>query len=64
MLSRNERGYFEEINETKESIADKTTEIKELRRELKVCCQIQERSAQVEENLAIVDSDRKREKER
>ena len=64
MLSRNERGYFEEINETKESIADKTTEIKEPRRELKVCGQIRERSARVVENLTIIDSDRKREKER
>ena len=53
-----------EINKTKENIAKKTAEIRDLRRELKVCCQIQERSAQVEENLAIVDVDRKKERER
>ena len=53
-----------ETNVTKERITEKTAEIRELRRELKVCSQIQERSAQVEENLAIVDADRKRERER
>lgn len=53
-----------EIAETKEKIAERTAEIRELRHELKVCGQIRERSSQVEENLAIVDADRKRERER
>lgn len=54
----------EEIAEAKEKAAEKTTELKELRRELKVCGQIQERSSQVEENLKIVDADRMKERER
>ena len=34
-----------------------TMEIRELRRELKVCGQVQERSAHVRENLEIIDRD-------
>ena len=53
-----------EIAEAKEKATEKTTELKELRRELKVCGQIQERSSQVAENLRIVDADRMKERER
>ena len=48
----------------REKAMDLTTEIRELRRELKVCGQVQERSAHVRENLEIIDRDRQREKER
>ena len=41
-----------------------TTEIKELRRELKVCSQIQERSGHVRENLETIDRDRQAERSR
>ena len=44
--------------------AEKTNDLKELRRELKVCGQIQERSLQVAENLKIVDADRMKDRER
>ena len=43
---------------------DKTREIRELRREFKVCQQIKERSGHVRDNLEIVDRDRQREKAR
>ena len=48
----------------REKAMELTTEIRELRRELKVCSQVQERSAHVRENLEIIDRDRQREKER
>ena len=48
----------------REKAMELTTEIRELRRELKVCDQVQERSAHVRENLEIIDRDRQREKER
>ena len=37
---------------------DKTREIRELRRELKVCHQIEERSGHVRENLEIIDREK------
>ena len=44
---------------------DKVTELTaELRKELKVCSQVQERSDHVRENLEIIDRDRQREKAR
>ena len=52
-----------EITETKEQIRQLTTDLKHLRREVKVCEQIRERSGHVKENLEIVDRDRKKEKE-
>ena len=52
-----------EITRTKEEIRGLTAELKELRKELKVCSQIKERSEHVRENLAIIDTDRKRERE-
>jgi len=53
-----------EIDDGKAEIAALTSEIKELRRELKVCGQVQERSGHVRENLEIIDIERQREKER
>ena len=41
-----------------------TAELRELRKELKVCTQVQERSDHVRENLEIIDRDRQREKAR
>ena len=48
----------------REKAMELTTEIRELRRELKICGQVQERSAHVRENLEIIDRDRQREKTR
>ena len=53
-----------EVTKTKEEIKQLTTELRQLRREVKVCEQIRERSAHVKENLDIVDSDRQKEKEK
>lgn len=53
-----------EIDAAKEKTAELTAELKELRRELKVCSQIEERSAHVKENLEIIDRDRLRERAR
>ena len=48
----------------KEDIRSLTSEIKELRHELKVCREVQERSEHVRENLEIIDRDRTKERER
>ena len=53
-----------EIDQARQEMFDKTAEIRDLRRELKVCHQIQERSGHVRENLEIIDRDRQREKAR
>ena len=53
-----------EIERARSEMKDHTTEIRELRHELKVCRDIQERSGHVRENLEIVDRDRARERER
>ena len=53
-----------EINDAKEKIKDLTAEIRELRHELKVCGDIQQRSGHVRENLAVIDRDRMRERVR
>ena len=53
-----------EIMKTKEEIKQLTTELRQLRREVKVCEQIRERSSHVKENLDIVDRDRQKEKEK
>ncbi|MBQ6150568.1 MAG: hypothetical protein IJJ03_02825, partial [Mogibacterium sp.] len=53
-----------EKTEAREKAMELTTEIRELRRELKVCGQVQERSSHVKENLEIIDRDRQREKAR
>ena len=52
-----------EIAETKDEIVKLTTELRQLRREVKVCEQIRERSGHVRENLEIVDRDRQKQKE-
>ena len=48
----------------REKAMELTTEIRELRRELRICGQVQERSAHVRENLEIIDRDRQHEKTR
>ena len=53
-----------EINEAKDRIKDLTAEIRELRHELKICGDIQQRSGHVRENLAVIDKDRTRERVR
>ena len=53
----------EEIAETKEQIKVLTSELKQLRREVKVCSQIRERSGHVRENLATIDRERQKQKE-
>ena len=52
------------IAKAKEDIRSLTSEIKELRHELKVCREVQERSEHVRENLEIIDRDRTKERER
>lgn len=54
----------EDIAKAKDGIRDLTSEIRQLRHELKVCGEIRARSAHVEENLRIVDEDRRKERER
>ena len=53
-----------EIDQARQEMFDRTSEIRDLRREFKVCHQIQERSGHVRENLEIIDRDRQREKAR
>lgn len=53
-----------EISDAKDRIKDLTAEIRELRHELKVCGNIQQRSGHVRENLAAIDRDRLRERVR
>ena len=53
-----------EIDKVRDSVRELTTEIRSLRRDLKVCNEIRERSGHVRETLEIVDRDRQREKER
>ena len=48
----------------RERAMELTTEIRELRRELKICGQVQERSTHVRENLEIIDRDRQAERSR
>ena len=53
-----------EIQGAKDKIKDLTAEIRELRHELKVCGDIQQRSGHVRENLAAIDRDRTHERMR
>ena len=48
----------------REKAMELTTEIKEIRRDLKVCAQIKERSGHVRDNLEIIDRDRQLERSR
>ncbi len=52
-----------DIEQTKDEIRQITTELRKLRREVKVCEQIRERSGHVKENLQTLDHERRREKE-
>ena len=64
---RNKARRLLPANETeaaREKAMELTSEIKDLRRELKVCRQIEERSEHVRDNLDVIDRDRQREKER
>ena len=45
-------------------IAVLTSEIRDIRRELKICSQVQERSGHVRENLEIIDRERQAERNR
>jgi len=51
-----------EITKARESVKKLTAEIRQLRHELKVCGEIQERLDHVRENLGIIDRDRERER--
>jgi hypothetical protein len=53
-----------EISDAKGKVKELTAEIRELRHELKVCRDIQERSDHVRENLAAIDKERSRERAR
>ena len=53
-----------EIQGAKDKIKDLTAEIRELRHELMVCGDIQQRSGHVRENLAVIDRDRTHERVR
>lgn len=52
-----------EILNARARVKELTTEIRQLRRELKVCGEIQDRSAHVRDNLIIIDRDRERARE-
>ena len=54
----------DEAQDAKSKVKDLTAEIKELRHELKVCNDIQERSGHVRENLAAIDRERSKERAR
>ena len=49
-----------EIEQTKDELKQLTTQLRQRRREVKVCEQIRERSGHVKENLDIVDRDRQK----
>ncbi len=53
-----------QIDAARDKVTELTAELRELRKELKVCTQVQERSDHVRENLEIIDRDRQREKAR
>jgi len=53
-----------EKEQAKADARELTTEIRQLRHELKLCGEIQERSGHVRANLEAVDRDRQRERER
>ena len=53
-----------QIDAARDKVTELTAELRERRKELKVCTQVQERSDHVRENLEIIDRDRQREKAR
>lgn len=52
------------VDQGRAQIAELTAEIKELRRELRICGQVQERSGHVRDNLEIIDRNRQAERNR
>lgn len=52
------------IDAARDRVTELTAELRELRKELKVCTQVQERSDHVRENLEIIDREQQREKVR
>lgn len=53
-----------QIDAARDKVTELTAELRELRKELKVCTQVQERSDHVRENLEIIDRERQRENAR
>ena len=53
-----------QIDAARDKVTELTAELRELRKELKVCTQVQERSDHVRENLEIIDREQQREKVR
>ena len=53
-----------DVDQGRAQIAELTAEIKELRRELRICGQVQARSGHVRDNLEIIDRDRQTERNR
>ena len=53
-----------QIDAARDKVTELTAELRELRKELKVCSQVQERSNHVRENLEIIGRERQREKAR
>ena len=53
-----------DVDQGRVQIAELTAEIKELRKELRICGQVQERSGHVRDNLEIIDRDRQTERNR
>ena len=53
-----------QIDAARDKVTELTAELRELRKELKVCTQVQERSDHVRENLEIIYRERQREKAR
>ena len=51
-----------DVDQGRTQIKELTTEIKELRKELRICGQVQERSGHVRDNLEIIDRDRQTER--
>ena len=53
-----------DVDQSRARIAELTGAIKDLRRELRICGQVQERSGHVRDNLEIIDRDRQAERNR
>ena len=53
-----------DTDQGREQIAELTAEIRKLRKELKVCGQVQERSGHLRDNLEIIDRERQTERNR
>jgi len=53
-----------QIDAARDKVTELTAELRDLRRELKVCSQVQERSGHVKENLEIIEKERQTERNR